>query len=134
MNGAYIIIGGGLLIFIVLAAIVIGQMSRRGEFSKPKSKNYYMGLGMALGMAVGIPIGLLIGFAAQNIALGISIGPAIGAGIGTMLGAILEKKYNPAPVEPEGVDSLAGKMAFKGVITGLGIMVVVILIAFILIN
>ena len=134
MNGAYIIIGGGLIIFLVLSAIVLSQMSRKGEFSKPKSKNYYMGMGMALGMAIGIPTGLLIGFSVDKIALGISIGPAIGAGIGTVFGSVLEKKYNPEPVESESATSVSGKKAFRGIIAGLTLLVMAVLIIFILIN
>lgn len=134
MSGAYIIIGGGLLIFLALALVVFRQMSHQGEFNKPKSKNYYLGMGMALGMALGIPLGLLIGFAYEKIALGISIGPALGAGFGTAIGSILEKRYNTEPVEEDNNDSLSGKKAFTGIIAGLGVMVLAILIIFILIN
>jgi hypothetical protein len=134
MIGAYIIIGGGLLVILVLGAIVLSQMSKRGEFSKPKSKNYYLGLGMSLGMAIGIPTGLLMGLFTENIAMGISIGPALGAGIGIALGAGLEKKYNPEPVEHEDGYTVSGKRAFAGIIAGLGLMVLALLIVFVLIN
>jgi hypothetical protein len=134
MDGAYIIIGGGLLVFLVLAIIVFSQMSRSGEFSRPKSKNYYLGMGMALGMAIGIPLGLLIGFAQEKIALGISIGPALGAGFGTLIGSLLEKKYNTTPREQEDEQMISGKKAFRGIIAGLSAMVIAILIIFILIN
>jgi uncharacterized integral membrane protein len=134
MDGAYIIIGGGLLIFLVLAFIVFKQMSRSGEFSKPKSRNYYLGMGMALGMAIGIPLGLLIGFAYEKIALGISIGPALGAGFGTMIGSLMEKKFNTTPIDAEDENMVSGKKAFRGIIAGLGVMVLVLLIIFILIN
>ena len=134
MNGAYIILGGGLLISLTLVVIVISQMSKRGEFDKPKSKNYYLGMGMALGMAVGIPVGLLTGIAMDRIALGISIGPAVGVAIGTSIGSVLEKKYNPHPAKTEDESSVSGKKAFTGIMAGLGLMVLTIVIIFILIN
>ena len=134
MNGAYIIIGGGLLISLVLVGIVIRQMSKRGEFSRPKAKNYYLGMGMALGMAIGIPLGLLIGIAMDKIALGISVGPALGVAFGTALGSVIEKKYNPHPAEQEDETAVSGRKVFTGIVAGLGIMVLSILIIFILVN
>lgn len=134
MDGAYIILGGGLLISLALLVIVLTQMSRRGEFSKPRQKNYYMGLGIAMGMAIGIPVGLLTGFAMDKIALGISIGPAIGVAIGTSIGALLEKKYNPTPSEEGDATSGSGKTVFTGIMAGMGFIVLAVVVIFILIN
>mgnify|MGYP006283420045 FL=1 len=82
-------------------------------------KGHFIGIGLAIGIPIGIPIGLAIG--------NIAIGPAIGLPIGLVIGFMLERKYNPNPIELSGKEVKKRKrVLWATLISGLALLILVL--------
>jgi di/tricarboxylate transporter len=86
---------------------------------KQYQKGHFVGMGLAIGIPIGIPLGLAIG----NIALG----PALGLPIGLVIGFMLERKYNPNPIELSEKEVKKRKRVLRAtLISGLTLLILVL--------